>query len=210
MQLAVTPFVPCMTSTSVNLLSILFVGTNRYILDYLLEEALKNLSEEYRNFLLATSLLDKICAPLCDHILHWDKSQQTIEYLETNNLFIIPLDAPNVTGIVITIFLMIFTGVSWIKYDKVRIITIYQSAAEVRGPSRNITKRFDNYLHAGDITAAERLIQLQSARTLNLGQFNTFVNWVHHLTTGVLFSNSILCTYYAIALILQGCSESGN
>ncbi|NMB61302.1 MAG: tetratricopeptide repeat protein [Chloroflexi bacterium] len=206
MQLAVTAIRSLHDQYSVNLFIDSFRGTNRYILDYLLEEALKNLSEEYRNFLLATSLLDKICAPLCDHILHWDKSQQTIEYLETNNLFIIPLDDQRTWYRYHHLFDDLLQS-QLDKIDKDRIITIYQSAAEWFEDHQEYNEAIDNYLHAGDITAAERLIQLQSARTLNLGQFTTFVNWVHHLPQDVLFSNSILCTYYAIALILQGSSD---
>jgi LuxR family maltose regulon positive regulatory protein len=51
-----------------------FKGTNRFILDYLLEEVLKNQPEEVRNFLLYTSFLDHFCASLCDWVL--DQKQQ--------------------------------------------------------------------------------------------------------------------------------------
>src|SRR5512143_2110352 len=49
-----------------------FSGTNRYILDYLLEEVLASQSPEIQRFLLCTSILDRLAAPLCDAILAGD------------------------------------------------------------------------------------------------------------------------------------------
>jgi LuxR family maltose regulon positive regulatory protein len=46
-----------------------FSGTNRYILDYLLEEVLASQSPEIQNFLLRTSILERLTAPLCDAVL---------------------------------------------------------------------------------------------------------------------------------------------
>ena len=43
-----------------------FTGSDRYILDYLLEEVFTHQPAEIQNFLLSTSILDRFCAPLCD------------------------------------------------------------------------------------------------------------------------------------------------
>jgi LuxR family transcriptional regulator, maltose regulon positive regulatory protein len=89
-----------------------FSGTNRYILDYLLEEILAGQSPEIQRFLLHTSILDRLTAPLCDVVLAISaelrqpagdrttqaespfsiKSASILEYLERVNLFLIPLD----------------------------------------------------------------------------------------------------------------------
>ncbi len=45
-----------------------FSGTNRYILDYLLEEVLAGQPPEIQRFLLFTSILERLSAPLCDAI----------------------------------------------------------------------------------------------------------------------------------------------
>ena len=47
----------------------LFTGSDRYILDYLLEEVFTRQPADIQNFLLATSILDRFCASLCDSIL---------------------------------------------------------------------------------------------------------------------------------------------
>jgi LuxR family maltose regulon positive regulatory protein len=71
-----------------------FAGSNRFVLDYLLEEVLQRQPGPVQTFLLRTSILDRLCGPLCDAVL-LDASasgQETLEYLERANLFIVPLD----------------------------------------------------------------------------------------------------------------------
>jgi LuxR family transcriptional regulator, maltose regulon positive regulatory protein len=53
-----------------------FSGTNRYILDYLLEEVLASQSPETQRFLLRTSILERLTAPLCDALLANDKGSK--------------------------------------------------------------------------------------------------------------------------------------
>lgn len=88
-----------------------FSGTNRFILDYLLEEVLAGQSTEVQHFLLCTSILERLTAPLCDAVLVDDQapnmerdasanlgvlspqgSASILEYLERANLFLVPLD----------------------------------------------------------------------------------------------------------------------
>ena len=71
-----------------------FAGSHRFVLDYLLEEVLQRQPEQVQAFLLRTSILDRLCGPLCDAVL-LDASasgQETLEHLDRANLFIIPLD----------------------------------------------------------------------------------------------------------------------
>ncbi|MDB5263987.1 MAG: transcriptional regulator, LuxR family with repeat, partial [Adhaeribacter sp.] len=70
-----------------------FKGDNRYIMDYLIEEVLKIQTPEIKEFLLETSLLEQLSAPLCDAVLNRQDSQTVLEMLEKNNMFIISLDA---------------------------------------------------------------------------------------------------------------------
>jgi LuxR family maltose regulon positive regulatory protein len=89
-----------------------FSGTNRYILDYLLEEILAKQSPEIQHFLRYTSILERLTAPLCDALLASDErlkpgnkdgdldsespslrqSASILEYLERKNIFLVSLD----------------------------------------------------------------------------------------------------------------------
>ena len=71
-----------------------FTGSHRYVLDYLLEEVLHKQSEPIQKFLLHTSILERMCGQLCDSVLHNSpiNGQETLEYLDRANLFIVSLD----------------------------------------------------------------------------------------------------------------------
>ena len=73
-----------------------FTGSHRFVMDYLLEEVLHQQPERIQTFLLRTSILDRLCGPLCDALLldgpQFASGQETLEHLERANLFIIPLD----------------------------------------------------------------------------------------------------------------------
>jgi ATP/maltotriose-dependent transcriptional regulator MalT len=91
-----------------------FTGSNRFIVDYLASEVLDQLPAELRTFLLSTSILNRMCGPLCDAILGLgirglgladrsprptphapspsSHSQRILDQLERANLFLIPLD----------------------------------------------------------------------------------------------------------------------
>ncbi len=89
-----------------------FTGDNRYVVDYLVEEVLQQQPEQLRMFLLQTSILDQLSAPLCDAVIGLKNGQKNeqeheqqnlqqvgqgdgremLETLERGNLFVIPLD----------------------------------------------------------------------------------------------------------------------
>jgi len=68
-------------------------GDNRYIMDYLLEEVLKIQADDIKEFLLQTSLLEQMSAPLCNAVLNRNDCQLILETLEKNNMFVLPLDS---------------------------------------------------------------------------------------------------------------------
>jgi LuxR family maltose regulon positive regulatory protein len=75
-----------------------FTGSHRFVLDYLVEEVLDQQPENIQNFLLRTSILDRLTGSLCDTVCYegtpFDQStsQEILEVLDRANLFIIPLD----------------------------------------------------------------------------------------------------------------------
>lgn len=71
---------------------ITFAGDDRYIADYLLDEALGRQPPHIQKFLLQTSILERLRASLCDAVTGGDNSQTILMELEKANLFLIPLD----------------------------------------------------------------------------------------------------------------------
>ncbi|WP_344066880.1 LuxR C-terminal-related transcriptional regulator [Microbacterium pumilum] len=69
-----------------------FAGDDRYIVDYLVEEVLQNQPPEVRSFLLHTSILGRMNAPLGDAVTGRGDSRAMLEALDRANLFLVPLD----------------------------------------------------------------------------------------------------------------------
>ncbi|MEZ4594360.1 MAG: tetratricopeptide repeat protein [Chloroflexota bacterium] len=69
-----------------------FAGDNRYVVDYLVEEVLQRQPPPVRQFLLQTSILERLCDGLCTAVTHQPASGDLLETLERGNLFVIPLD----------------------------------------------------------------------------------------------------------------------
>ena len=78
-----------------------FTGSDRYILDYFMDEVFQYQPVEIQSFLLATSILERFCAPLCDVLLEVmqdhqsdaaNRSRSLLDQIEHANLFLIPLD----------------------------------------------------------------------------------------------------------------------
>jgi len=69
-----------------------FTGGHRHIADYLLEEVLKSQPDELATFLLGTSVLERMSAPLCNAVLRVDNAAESLEALVRSNAFVVPLD----------------------------------------------------------------------------------------------------------------------
>jgi ATP/maltotriose-dependent transcriptional regulator MalT len=68
-----------------------FAGADRHVGDYL-HEVLADQPEAVREFLLRTSILERLCAPLCDVLTGVGGSATLLREIERSNLFLVPLD----------------------------------------------------------------------------------------------------------------------
>lgn len=65
----------------------------RELADYLADNVLSLQTPRIREFLLRTSLLTRLSAPLCDALLGWQDAQSILLFLERNGLFLRSLDS---------------------------------------------------------------------------------------------------------------------
>lgn len=65
---------------------------NKYVIEYLTEEILKQLSENERIFLVKTSILNYFNVELCNDILNITNAEEIIDSLIDKNLFVIIID----------------------------------------------------------------------------------------------------------------------
>ena len=69
-----------------------FAGDDHYIVDYLAEEVLARQTTQVRDFLLRTSILERLNAGLCEAVTGLGGGKATFIALEHANLFLVPLD----------------------------------------------------------------------------------------------------------------------
>jgi len=67
-------------------------GDDRHVIDFLTAEVLDRMPADRREFLVRTSVLDRLCGSLCDAVLDRDGSAAVLEALERADLFVVPLD----------------------------------------------------------------------------------------------------------------------
>jgi ATP/maltotriose-dependent transcriptional regulator MalT len=69
-----------------------FAGDDRHIVDYLGSEVLAGVTDEVREFLLRTSIVERLSAPLCDAVLGGRQAARLLPEIERSNLFLVSLD----------------------------------------------------------------------------------------------------------------------
>ena len=69
-----------------------FAGTDRYVVDYLVEEVLDHQPEPVRSFLLQSAVLDQLTGTLCDAVTGRTDGAAVLVALERANLFLVALD----------------------------------------------------------------------------------------------------------------------
>ncbi len=69
-----------------------FTGSSRFVIDYLVDEVLARQSDDVRDFLLHTAVLERLTGSLCDQVTERADSARLLADLERDNLFVVALD----------------------------------------------------------------------------------------------------------------------
>jgi LuxR family maltose regulon positive regulatory protein len=196
-----------------------FGGSHRYILDYLVEEVLQRQPEEIQAFLLHTSILERLCGPLCDAVaeigdwrLETDqeqspvssrRSQDILEYLESSNLFIIPLDDKR----------------RWYRYHHLfadllrvrltqahpeRLPELHRRASKWYEQNGLEPEAIDHALAAEDFASAVRLLVDNAWAMLSRGEMPTLLGWLDALPDEIVTTWPWMIIYRGWALALSG------
>ncbi len=181
-----------------------FSGSQRYVLDYLTHEVLEHQPDTIKHFLLATSVLDRMCAPLCDAVVEGNNSQSILEALDSANLFIVPLDDTR----------------CWYRYHRLfaeflrnqlyqsdpEIVRQYQSrAARWLEDNGFIQEAVDYALASLDYEWSIEMIERIAPKfpELNLAMERT-LEWLDSLPEESLQQYPRICLYYACILMVKG------
>ncbi len=181
-----------------------FAGSNRFVLDYLLEEVLNQQSSEIQAFLLQTSILERLTAQLCDAVTQRDDSQEILVELDQANLFLIPLDDER----------------RWYRYHHL-FADLLRSVLDKNFPNYEahlhrrasvwfelnglIVDAVSHALAAGETERVSSLVEGNAALAMmDYGELNTLISWLDTLPKEVVCSRPWLCVFNAWALVYTG------
>jgi len=179
-----------------------FTGDDRYVVDYLVEEVLARESPAVREFLLYTSILDRLSGPLCDQVTGQQRGREMLESLDRRNLFMVPLDNER----------------RWYRYhhlfaDVLRahlravapdIDELHRRASEWFEEAGEMPAAITHALHASDYERAARLIEAIARELVSSYRPLELLAWTEQLPEDAIVSRPVLTTYHAFALFPAG------
>jgi LuxR family transcriptional regulator, maltose regulon positive regulatory protein len=180
-----------------------FAGDDRYIVDYLVEEVLERQPEEVRNFLLRTSILDRLNGALCDAVTGLSNGKAQLEALERRNLFVVPLDDRR----------------RWYRYhhlfaDVLRahladdwprdVHQLHRRASAWYEQNGELRAAIHHAFAAGDFSRAADLVELAWPELRNRREEDVLCGWLAALPDEVLRGRPVLSNAYAGVLLSIG------
>jgi LuxR family maltose regulon positive regulatory protein len=154
-----------------------FRGSSRHVVDYLTEVVLDTLDGRVRDFLLETSILERMSGPLCDAVTEREDSAELLAELERANHFLIPLDDRR----------------EWYRYHRLfadllhdelrrrapdRLPELHQRASEWLASAGHVGSAIRHAIAGAELEVASRLVAEHYLMTIEWGGFGTVAGWL--------------------------------
>jgi LuxR family maltose regulon positive regulatory protein len=181
-----------------------FTGSQHYVMDYLIEEVLQKQTEQIRDFLLKTSGLERLSAPLCDAVTGLQGSRDILLGLERGHLFIVPLDESRQWYRYEHLFADLLSHQCEVAYGKEEIKTLHQMSSQWYENNSLPDEAIHHALAAQDWESATKLIIEHGKNKRRSGEFITLYNWLQALPEDVVQTDYLLCSMYCNVLTQLG------
>lgn len=164
-----------------------FSGYDRGVVDFLSADVLLRQPGEVQEFLLATAVLERFDAALCDHVTGQANGRAMLERLDTANLFLVPLDNERRWFRYHHLFADFLRG----RLERVhpgRAPVLHARAAEWHRRHGNLSDAVNHALAAGDADGAARMVEdcamelIRQSHVLQLGE------WLNRLPAAIIDS----------------------
>jgi LuxR family maltose regulon positive regulatory protein len=181
-----------------------FTGSQRYVMDYLMEEVLKKQSQEIRDFLMKTSILERLSSPSCDFVTGRKDSQEILLSLEHGHLFIVPLDESRQWYRYEHLFDDLLRHQCETVYGTEQVAALHRKASQWYEDNNLPDEAIHHALKAEDWQQAIRLIDAHGEAHRKRGEFNTLLGWLQAIPHEVLREQLRLYSQYAALLAAVG------
>ncbi len=177
-----------------------FTGSHRYLVEYMLEEVVNRQTEEVQSFLQATSILERICTPLCDAILGKASPNEAIlEHLEQANLFVIALDDQGYWYRYHHLF-RDFLQTRLSKAQPERIPALHRAACEWLTANELLREAAGHAFQIHDWEYAAAFVEQHSFTMIVHSEISTIYEWCSAFPEEVMRTHPMLCILQGLAL----------
>jgi LuxR family transcriptional regulator, maltose regulon positive regulatory protein len=174
-----------------------FAGDDRYLADYFRSEYLARLRPGPLRFLRRTSVLERMCGPLCDAMLQDEGSAQELEKIERANLFLVPLDHHREWYRYHHLFRDLLQR-ELVEHEPEIVPLLHSRAADWFEAHRDEESALEHASAAGDLDRAARLLTVLVLPLYYSGRVATLEGWLARFErAGVLEQHP--------AVAVQGC-----
>jgi len=188
-----------------------FAGSHRLVADYLTAEVLDRQPPATRRFLLTTSVLNRLCASVCDALLAEDDateavsdSQTALEELERANLFVVPLDEERGWYRYHQLFADALRAQLRRQVGRDGTAALHRRASVWFAVHELHTESVQHALAAGDGILAAKLIEPLARQMQVQGEVMTLLAWLAELPEDELRARPDLGVIYAWVLAISG------
>ncbi len=176
-----------------------FSGDDRYIADYLIEEVLQRQPVEFQRFLQETSILERLCGPLCDAVTGRQDSRAMLNTLERANLFILPLDNRREWFRYHHLFAELLQKRLRESFTKDEIANLQRLASDWYESQRDITSAIRHALNIPDERSVLTLLEKNAEIFFVTGQLPQFFDLAKLLPVALRKESPFLCIAVAWA-----------
>jgi LuxR family maltose regulon positive regulatory protein len=181
-----------------------FTGDDRYIVDYLVDEVLAQRPRGTQDFLLQTSILNRMTGSLCDAITGQEGGQELLERLDQANLFIVPLDNRRRWYRYHHLFADLLRQRLAEAANSQEIRILHQRASQWHEENDFLVEAVEHSLVAEDYDNVIRLIDLGSSELLMQSQQNLLLKWQDDIPGELVASHPRFCMIIAWAWVSMG------
>jgi LuxR family transcriptional regulator, maltose regulon positive regulatory protein len=193
-----------------------FAGDNRYIMDYLTDEVLLRQPQTIRSFLLSTSILERMCSPLCEAL--WTPSGEdstsavaVLDTLDRANLFLIPLDHERFWYRYHHLFAQLLRQRLIHEQGESAAADLHRKAAAWFASQGLVHEAVTHAAAVKDYAWLASFIEktLEQPAAWSRGEVNRMLGWLNQLPETVIEARPQLCMHVARTLHIAGDTRAG-
>jgi ATP/maltotriose-dependent transcriptional regulator MalT len=163
---------------------------NRYVMDYLMGEVVSHISAATQDFLLKTSILERLSGPLCDAVTGTAETPWTgeayLEWLAQQNLFTWSLDPRQKWYRYHHLFQRLLRGRLEQQHSPEEIATLHTRASAWFAGHGFVDEAIEHALAAGDVVEAAGLVEAHRHEAMNQERWPDLQRWMSRLPRQVI------------------------